>query len=102
MRIFQDFRGRAIRFTDERLHHVLEHLEMAGMEASISEALLHPQRVVQSTSDANVCLYYRLYQNTMVSEKFLCVVVKTTSNDSFMITAYLTDKVKRGEVLWRA
>ena len=73
---------------------------MAGMEPSISETLLYPQKVVRSANDANVCFYYRQYQNTIVGEKFLCVVIKTTSNDSFVVTAYLTDKVKGGEVLW--
>ena len=33
---------------------------------------------------------------TPVTEKYLCVVVKV-----FIITAYFTDKIKRGEILWK-
>lgn len=81
---------------------MLEHPEMAGMEANISETLLLPQSVVQSASDADVRLYYRFYEDTMVGGKLLCVVVKVRDDDAFVVTAYLTDKVKKGEVLWTA
>lgn len=66
------------------------------------EHLSFPQSVVQSASDAYVRLYYRFYQDTMVGEKFLCVVVKVGSDDAFVVTAYLTDRVKKGNVLWTA
>jgi hypothetical protein len=32
----------------------------------------------------------------------MCVVVKQRQNDAFVVTAYLTDKVKQGAVLWTA
>lgn len=51
MRVLSDFRGLAIRVTDERLAHILEHPEMVGMEAAIEETLLDPVQVVQSFSD---------------------------------------------------
>lgn len=31
---------------------------------------------------------------------YLCVVVKYAANDAFVLTAYLTDKPKKGEQLW--
>ena len=37
----------------------------------------------------------------MVSGKYLCAVVKTRAEDAFVVTAYLTDRVKKGDVLWR-
>jgi len=33
---------------------------------------------------------------------FLCVVVKTLDEDAFVLTAYLTDRIKKGVVLWPA
>jgi hypothetical protein len=36
----------------------------------------------------------------MVGDKYLCVVVKEGAADAFIVTAYLTDKVKKGERLW--
>ena len=35
-----------------------------------------------------------------VGDKWLCVVVKYTADDAFVLTAYLTDKLKKGEQLW--
>jgi hypothetical protein len=51
VKVLHDYQGLAIRLTDERLDHVREHPEMRGLEHAIEEALLHPERVVQSFSD---------------------------------------------------
>ncbi len=37
---------------------------------------------------------------TRVGDKFLCVVVRIKGEDAFLLTAYLTDKMKRGVKLW--
>ena len=100
MNILCDFEGRAIRLTDERLAHILEHPEMADLDPKIQATLAAPQSIVQSTSDDEARLYYRFYTGTKVGDKFLCVVVKVLPDDAFVITAYLTDTVKRGEQLW--
>jgi hypothetical protein len=100
MRILLDFRGLAIRLTEERMTHILSHPEMAGMEAAIETTLLAPERVVQSLSDPASRLYYRWYLGTRVGAKFVCVVVKFGPEDAFVLTSYLTDRMKRGTVLW--
>jgi hypothetical protein len=56
--------------------------------------------VVQSFSDPEARLYYRFYFRTMVGGKYLCVVVKTLGADAFVLTAYLTDRIKKGVPLW--
>ena len=38
----------------------------------------------------------------MVGGKYLCVIVKIQESDAFVLTAYLTDKVKKGKILWKA
>jgi len=43
---------------------------------------------------------YRYYYRTIVGDKWLCVVVKYLVEDAFVLTAYLTDKPKRGMKLW--
>lgn len=101
MLLFRDYTGREVRLTEERLAHILgEHREMVGMESAFAETLSSPEQVVQSFSDPKVRLYYRVYSGTKVGSKYLCVVVKATEEDAFVITAYLTDRIKRGEVLW--
>ncbi len=100
MRLLRDHQGLEIRLTDERLTHILGHPEMADMEPTIEEALLHPQRVIESLSDPTVHLYYRFYFRTVVGGKFLCVVVKVAGAGAFVLTAYLTDRIKKGSPLW--
>jgi len=73
---------------------------MAEMEPAIEETLQNPERVVQSISDPDVRLYYRFYFRTVVGGKFLCVVVKMGEAGAFVLTAYLTDRFKKGERLW--
>lgn len=73
---------------------------MAGQIEKIKQTLLEPEQIVRSRIDPEVELFYRYYDNTPVSEKYLCVVLKTLIDRRFIITAYFTDTVKEGEVLW--
>jgi len=100
VRILHDHEGLAIRLTDERLAHILEHPEMRGLERALEETLLNAERVIQSFSDPEARLYYRFYFGTLVGDKYLCVVVKIVASDAFVLTAYLTDRVKRGMPIW--
>lgn len=102
MKILIDYQGRSIRLTEERLDHILQHSEMVGLESAIETTLLTPQIVRRSRTDETVFLYYRYQEGTIVSDKWLCVVVKYLENDAFIITAYLTDKLKQGEQIWSA
>lgn len=100
MKVIHDYLGLAIRLTDERLAHILEHPEMVELAEKIEETLLEPDQVTESFSDATAKLYYRFYVKTLVGGKFLCVVVKTVDADAFVLTAYLTDKIKKGRSIW--
>lgn len=91
--------GRKIRLTDERLAHILDRPEMQNMREEIIHTLQAPAEVRVSRSDLSVRLFYEFYARTRVGDKWLCVVVKYVA-DAFVITAYLTDKLKTGEILW--
>lgn len=101
MEILTDYQNRQIRLTEERLQHILDHPEMVDMRSKLEIVLQTPEVVRQSRSDSKVYLYYRFYEQTIVGAKWLCVVIKDNSNDAFVITAYLTDKLKQGLELWR-
>lgn len=73
---------------------------MAGLESGIASAVADPEVVVQSLADPDARLYYRMQPATRVGDKYLCVVVKWADADAFVVTAYLTDAVKRGTRLW--
>ena len=100
MAVLTDYAGCKIRLTEERWAHISEHPEMAGMRPALEETLQAPTVVVESLSDRAARLYHRLYSRTMVGEKYLCVVVKFSTGDAFVVTAYLTDSWKKGEVVW--
>jgi hypothetical protein len=100
VRTLKDFQGRIIRLTDERLRHILEHPEMSDMADAIEETLAQPEKVIQSLSDPEAELYYRFYFGTRVEDKYLCVVVKVRRADAFILTAYLTDTMKKGDAIW--
>jgi hypothetical protein len=101
MEWFKDIHNRRIRLTDERQEHIeTDHPEMLGQIDKIGDILLDPAIVVRSRTDPNVELFYQHYGITPVTEKYLCVVVKVLIGDLFIITAYFTDTIKRGEILW--
>jgi hypothetical protein len=102
MKIIKGLKNRNIRFTSEREDHITnDHPEMVGQYDKIKATLAEPQVIVKSKTDRNVELFYNHYQKTPVTEKYLCIVVKTLKDDQFIITAYFTDTIKRGEILWR-
>jgi len=101
MKIFRDIHNRQIRFTDERWEHIkTEHPEISEQIKKIQEILLCPDKIVKSRTDSDVELFYRYYDITPVTQKYLCAVVKVLFADLFIITVYFTDTIKKGEVLW--
>ena len=58
---FTDYRGRTIRFSEERIRHIEEHFEMKHFEEHIRKTLLHPKTVVRSNRDEEASLFYRYY-----------------------------------------
>jgi len=89
-----------IRLTDERFAHILEHPEMMELGGEIDKTLRQPERVVTSLSDSQARLYYRFCSGTSVGDKYLCVIVKVVEESAFVLTAYLTDAVKKGIQVW--
>ena len=73
---------------------------MVGLGEAVAETLREPDVVIASPSDPLAKLYYHFYRRTTVGGKHLCVVVKVRQDDAFVVTAYLTDRVKKGTVLW--
>jgi len=73
---------------------------MLAQIGKIQDTLLYPDIIVRSRTDPGVDLFYRYYRITPVTEKYLCVVVKILVGDTFIITAYFTDTIKSGDILW--
>jgi hypothetical protein len=102
MRIFKDIHKRDVRLTDEREEHfVTDHPEMSGQIEKLQETLHNPEKIVRSRTDPQVELFYKQYDATPVTQKYLCVVVKASTDNTFIITAYFTDTIKKGQILWQ-
>lgn len=73
---------------------------MSGQIDKIKETLASPEFVIKSRTDSGADLFYSYYSKTPVGEKLLCAIVKAREDDFFILTAYFTDTIKRGETLW--
>ena len=102
MKWFKDMHDRQIRLSSERQDHIeVDHPEMSGQVDKIQDTLASPDVIVKSRTDPDVELFYQHYDTTPVTEKYLCVVVKVLASDLFIITAYFTDTIKKGIILWK-
>lgn len=96
-----DYSGGIIRLTDERLAHIKEHPEMVLNTGKINETLAGPDIVVKSKTDEEARLYYKHYKGLSIGDKYLCIVVKYRQTEAFVVTAYFTDSIKKGDILWK-
>jgi len=72
----------------------MKHPVMKGKEDTVQAVLREPSEIRQSKTDKEVYLYYKQF------DKLYCVVARHLGSEGFLITAYPTDKVKEGDVIW--
>src|SRR5574341_1426678 len=75
----------------------VKHPAMAGREADVKRALEQPDEIRQSKSDEMVYLFYKAEGE----KRWICAVSKQTDREGFLITAYPTDAIKEGRLIWR-
>lgn len=97
---FVDVLGHRIFLTPERWQHIVsEHPEIREFYGRLAEVLNSPDVIKYSRRDRNVLLYYRYY-NDIFEGKYLLVVAKIQRR-SFVLTCYITDRIREGRVLWK-
>ena len=72
-----------------------KHPEINGKLLLAKHALRMPDTIRQSKTDKQVLLFYR-----KINGYWICVVAKCNTKDGFVITSYLTDKIKEGVKIW--
>lgn len=73
-----------------------KHPEITGHLHEIKTCLEQPAMICRSKQDVNVFLFYCTWNGY-----HLCAVTKRLNDDEgFLITAYITDKIKEGELIW--
>lgn len=89
--------GKRIRTTLEHWRFISEvkHPLIKEFEAEVKKTIKQPDTVRKSKRDPSVFLYYRKFGNN-----FVCVLAKHLNGEGFVVTAYIADKVKRGETVW--
>lgn len=93
--------GKVVSLDEVRWRHVLEHPEMKNQLDRIKETAVNPDEVRASVHGSSVLLFYKFYEETPVTEKYLIVVIKSLNREGFIVTAFFTDRVKKGDSVWR-
>ncbi len=90
----------SIKLTEERYAHILEHPEMKWQIERIEETIAFPLIIKESQHDPDVWCYYRWYEQTPVTKKYLLCIVRIQNKGGFIITAFYTDRIKGGKTIW--
>lgn len=101
MTLVQSKNNTPIRLTDERWHHIIRrHPEITTQRERILQTIRNPDLIQQG--DSGELLAIRFFETTPLTSKYLVVVYREiSSNDGFVLTAYLTRRPSsRGTVLW--
>jgi len=90
--------GRTIRSTKSHWKTIAtkKHPSVAGMVKEVKLTLVNPDEIRRSRYNNSIYLYYK-----RLDDRLICVVAKHLDEEGFVVTAYLTDKIKRGETIWR-
>lgn len=89
--------GVPIRLTEERWFHIVEnHDDMAGHYDDVLETVEGPDFVLRGYKGALIAV------KQLGRGQYLAVVYRELNrNDGFVITAYITSKVRKRPMIWR-
>jgi hypothetical protein len=89
--------GFTVRTSEEYWQRLLlKHPDIEELQSLVQLALSTPDEVRRSSRDAGVLLFYKARQE----ERWVVAVARRLNGDGFLITAYQTDAIKEGEILW--
>ena len=81
--------GILIRFTTERWEHIIKgHSELETYQVEILETIRYPERILEGNNMELLAI------KEVVSGKYLVFVYREFLNDGFIITAYLTRRLR--------
>ena len=99
METIKSVRGIPIRFPAERWLHIVEnHDDLAGNYDEVLDTVEDPEYVIQGYGNALVAV------KLFAADKYMAVVYRElSSDDGFIITAYITGKIKieKEVIIWR-
>lgn len=96
---FKTVFGNTVYLADEKWEHIIhKHPEVKKYAGRIREVLSLPDLVKLSKRDPKVHLYYKYYNDIFNGKHFLVV---TSYERESIITAFITDKIKAGALIWQ-
>ena len=57
--------------------------------------------LIKQGNRADTFMYYKFFPRTVVSPKYLVLVIKYLNAEGTVVTGYFTERIRKGEVLWR-
>lgn len=86
-----------IRITKDYWDKIIKtkHPNMKGKENLVRNTLENPDEIRRSKSDGTIHLYYKFFRKYNC-----CVVTKNINDEGYIVTTYMTDKVKEGKQIW--
>ena len=75
---------------------IVKHPDIAELEAEVIQAWTNPEEIRQSRRDSNIVLFYL----TLKEKRWVVAVARRLNGDGFLITAYQTDAIKEGDLIW--
>jgi hypothetical protein len=88
--------GKKIRVTKSYWNFIIaiKHPMMSGKEDLVKDALMNADEIRRSNRDKSVFIYYK-----RLKRYFIAVVCKHLNGNGYIITTYITDKIKIGEIV---
>ncbi|MCH8922230.1 MAG: DUF4258 domain-containing protein [Planctomycetes bacterium] len=92
--------GYSVELTRNRWREIIrfKHPAIESYQDEAKQCVLQPVLIRASAKDPDVHLHYL----PLKSGKHICVVVSPGNSDGrFVVTAYLTNRIKQGDELWK-
>lgn len=97
---FIDIFRNIIKLTDKQWNHIIkEHPEINPYKNRLSKVLSNPDLIKRSKRNKDTFLYYRFYKD-IYKGKYLLAIARTKDNP-MLLTCYVTDRVKEGDIIWK-
>lgn len=89
--------GQSIRLTEERWQHIIErHPETKRHLSKIQSTIQNPDIIVINQYNQSERYYHKYFKSL---ENYLIVVIEYKKK--FIITAFISRKIKKGKILWK-
>ncbi|MBE9166905.1 hypothetical protein IQ238_04930 [Pleurocapsales cyanobacterium LEGE 06147] len=75
---------------------IIKHPDIENLEELVKQTLASPDEVRRSSRDSDVFLFYL----TRNEKRWVVAVARRLNGNGFLITAYQTDAIKEGEIIW--